>query len=145
MVHPLRGTILVADDNSLNRKLVTSRLRAQGYDVREVEDGRQALELALHIRPALIILDLVMPVMDGIQTARILRAAPKTRSIPILALSAVAAGTERESALTAGCNGFLAKPFRAEQLLAAVAELLRHAAAAAPPPFTDVPTTPSLS
>ena len=102
--------MLVIEDNERNRYLVTFLLERKGYTVVSATDGRQALDLVQTITPALILLDIKLPVMDGYAVARALRAQPKLIAIPIVAVTSYAMSGDREKALAAGCNGYIEKP-----------------------------------
>lgn len=115
--------ILVADDTADNRLLIHSILSARGAEVDTVEDGQQALSEGLRGGYDIILIDLQMPVMDGVEATRRLRAAGYTR--PILALTAHAMVEERERTRAAGCDGHLTKPIHQAELLGTIAEFLR--------------------
>ena len=119
-----RGTILVVEDHPLNRELVVDLLEAAGYTVRQAADGRGLLERVQVERPALILLDLQLPGVDGFTLARQLTAEPATRDIPVLATSAFAHPEEQAQAMAAGCRGVLAKPLDTRAVIATVARLL---------------------
>ncbi len=119
------GTILVVDDSAESRELVVDVLTASGYVVLEAEDGAELLERAKRERPALILLDLQLPGMDGFTLARQLKADPETKGIPILAVSAYAMPEHQARALAAGCDGYLPKPVNIRDLTETVAHMLR--------------------
>lgn len=102
--------ILYVEDNEDNIYVLTRRLGRKGYDVIVATDGAKGVEMARSEGPALILMDLNMPVMDGWEAARRLKAAPETQAIPVIALSAFAMESDRERALEAGCDDFLSKP-----------------------------------
>jgi len=108
-----RGTtVLVVEDNPVNRKLARNVLRSRGYRVLEADTGEEGIEVARAERPHLILMDLQLPGMDGIEATRRLKADPATRAIPIVALSAHAQDADQARARDAGCAGFIAKPIR---------------------------------
>ncbi len=112
-----RRRVLVVDDKSDNRQILGSFLRSVGFDVDEAEDGHAALEAARRQRPSLVFMDLVMPGLDGFEAIRRLRADPAQADLRVVALSASAFDTTRAQSLAAGCNAFLSKPLRLEQVL----------------------------
>jgi len=113
-----RKTVLVVDDVSQNRELLTDMLKPLGFVTVEAQDGQEGLERAQALLPDLILMDNVMPVMDGLEATRRLRALPALKHVPVIAISASAAADGKERALESGANAFLTKPFRANQLLA---------------------------
>ncbi|HEY3365172.1 MAG TPA: response regulator [Symbiobacteriaceae bacterium] len=117
--------ILVADDEPLNQGLACKVLRANGFTCVVAADGEQALAEARAHRPALILMDLAMPRMDGWTATRLLRADAELVGIPVLAVTAHAMVGDRERALAAGCDAYLAKPYRPAELMAQVNALLR--------------------
>jgi DNA-binding response OmpR family regulator len=116
--------ILVADDDEDILALVSLRLRRLGYRVAEARDGEEALAEVARERPALVILDLMMPRVDGYGVIRRLRADPETASLPVVVLSARARSADAAAGLEAGADVYLSKPFRAEELAAAIRGLL---------------------
>ena len=116
--------VLVAEDNEVNRMLMTDLLRLAGGEVLEAVDGEEALTIARQQDLDLIVLDIMLPVMDGITVARLLKSDRKLRRIPIIAVTALAMPEEKERILAAGCDSYLAKPFTHDQYLRAVADLL---------------------
>lgn len=102
--------ILLIEDNEQNRYLVTYLLQAHGWEVLSAEDGPAGLKLAGEIDPALILLDIQLPGMDGYEVARRLRANPKLDAIPVVAVTSYAMPGDRERCLESGCNGYLEKP-----------------------------------
>jgi CheY-like chemotaxis protein len=106
----MSATILLAEDNLDNRTIYRTILEHMGYRVVEATDGQAAVDLALEHLPALILMDISMPVMDGWAAARAIRAAPSTAGIPIVALTAHALATDRSRAEEEGFDSYLAKP-----------------------------------
>ena len=102
--------ILLVEDNERNRKLVRTILEFSGYEVIECEDGTPSLELARQHKPALVLMDIQLPVMDGITALRKLREDPETAAIPVVAVTASVTPGEREKVVAAGFNGYVAKP-----------------------------------
>jgi two-component system, cell cycle response regulator DivK len=105
---PFGAAILVAEDNPDSRDALRALLEAYGFAVIEAEDGREAVKEAILRRPDLILMDIMMPIMDGLQATRTLRSTPEFRQVPIVALTALASA--REMAIDAGCDDFLPKP-----------------------------------
>ncbi len=116
--------ILYVEDNEDNVYMLTSRLKRKGYDVVVAGDGQQGLDMARSETPALILMDLSLPVLDGWEATRQLKAAPETRDIPVIALSAHAMAGDREKALAAGCDDFDTKPVELKRLLEKIQALL---------------------
>lgn len=117
--------ILVVDDKSSMRKLITYPLQRQlGAKVLEAWGVQDGMELALNERPDLIVLDMVMPRVDGWQMAAQLKGQPETANIPILALTVACHCSDRHRAIEAGCDMFLGKPFTISSLLESVQRLL---------------------
>jgi two-component system cell cycle response regulator DivK len=102
--------ILVVEDNEQNLYLVTRLLEKRGHQVIPARDGREAIELASHARPALILMDIQLPMMDGYADARQLRSNREFDHIPIVAVTSYAMAGDRERVLAAGCNGYIEKP-----------------------------------
>jgi two-component system, cell cycle response regulator DivK len=119
-------TILYVEDNDDNVFMLRNRLTRRGYNVIVASDGAQGIEMASAHAPALILMDLSLPVVDGWEAARRLKAAEKTRSIPIIALSAHAMPGDREKAISAGCDDFDTKPVDLPRLMQKIADLLRQ-------------------
>ena len=109
----------------MSRDMLSRRLARRGYDVVTATDGEQAFRLAGSEGPDLILLDMSLPVVDGWETARRIKAAPGSRAIPIIALTAHAMAGDRERALAAGCDDYDNKPVELERLLAKMTALLK--------------------
>ena len=116
--------ILYVEDNEDNVYMLSARLRRQGYQVIVASDGVQALEAARSACPALILMDLSLPVMDGWEATRRLKADKETGGIPVIALSAHAMPGDRERALAAGCDDYDIKPIDFPRLLQKIRGLL---------------------
>ena len=114
--------ILAVEDDPQNLKLIRDLLQASGYKTLEATDGKQAVELAKNNKPDLILMDIQMPDMNGLEAASILKKDAKTKSIPIIALTAFAMGGDEERILTAGCDGYIPKPIDIEVFLKKVSE-----------------------
>ncbi len=116
--------ILIVEDEPKNLTLLRDLLQVSGYSTIEATDGKQGVELAKAKKPDLILMDVQMPVMDGLEATRILKADAVTRNIPVLALTSYAMSGDKERILKAGCNGYIAKPLDIKELLKTVAEYL---------------------
>ena len=116
--------ILLIEDNAQNRYLVTFLLQARGWEVVHAEDGPAALALAELIDPALVLLDIQLPGMDGYAVARALRAIAKFNSVPVVAVTSYAMPGDRERCVESGCNGYLEKPIDPETFALSVEEFL---------------------
>lgn len=117
--------ILLVEDDSFTASVVTRVLHDGSHQVTVAENGLEGVSKALTDRPDLIIMDLGLPAMNGWDATRTLKTDPKTRSIPILALTANLTPEDREDAYNAGCDAFQTKPVAADALLARIAELLK--------------------
>jgi CheY-like chemotaxis protein len=109
--------ILLVEDNEMNRDMLSRRLARRGYHVVVAVDGEQGLRLAKAEAPDLILMDMSLPVLDGWEATRQLKAAPETQYIPIIALTAHAMSGDREKAINAGCNDYDTKPIEFPRLL----------------------------
>jgi CheY-like chemotaxis protein len=123
--------ILVVDDFEDNRAMYVEYLQFQGFRVAEAVNGEEAVERARALMPALVVMDLSLPVMDGWEATRRLKADPKTKNIVIVALTGHAEPSHAKRALDAGCDDFLAKPCLPDQLVAKIRE---HTAKLTPAP-----------
>jgi CheY-like chemotaxis protein len=112
-----RRVVLVADDKQYNRLLLVDMLEPLGFEVRSANDGQQAMEVALELRPDAIVMDLVMPIKTGFEAAQEIRGRPELKDVFIVAASASVLEADREKSLVAGCDAFLPKPIRTERLL----------------------------
>ena len=110
------AVILIAEDDPMNRDMIGRYLQLAGYQVITATDGEQAVAMAEAELPALILMDLGLPVLSGWDATRQLRMAPETRAIPIIALTAYALVGDREKALAAGCNDYETKPINFSRL-----------------------------
>jgi two-component system, cell cycle response regulator DivK len=116
--------ILVIEDHEKNRKLVRDVLAHQAYQVLEAESGEDGVRLAHEHRPALILMDIQLPGIDGIEALNRLRAAPETRAIRVIAVTASAMSADRAKIMAAGFDGYQSKPISVRPFLAAVREAL---------------------
>lgn len=117
--------ILVADDEPVNLALIKRRLEWEEYQIHTAQDGREAVEKARLLHPDLVILDVMMPILDGLQACRLLKDQEATRDIPIIFLSALDDTDTKINGLSLGANDYISKPFRVEELLARVAVAIR--------------------
>jgi CheY-like chemotaxis protein len=113
--------ILVVDDNELNLKLLRVTLVAEGYDVATARDADEALEALKGEKPRLILMDLQLPGIDGLELTRRLRASPATADVPIVAVTSFAMTHDREAALAAGCDDYVTKPIDTRKIPALAA------------------------
>jgi two-component system cell cycle response regulator DivK len=116
--------ILLVEDNEDNRDMLSRRLQRKGYEVVLAVDGGEGVAQAASEAPDLILMDIGLPVLDGWEATRRIRASPQTRAIPIIALTAHAMASDREKSLAAGCDDYDTKPVDLPRLLAKIAALL---------------------
>jgi CheY-like chemotaxis protein len=119
--------ILLVEDNEMNRDMLSRRLVRSGYEVIIAEDGARGVAMATSDRPDLILMDMSLPVIDGWEATRRIKATPELRKIPIIALTAHAMATDREKALEAGCDDYDTKPIELQRLLGKIETLLAAA------------------
>jgi two-component system, cell cycle response regulator DivK len=122
----MKKRILLVEDNPATIDVVQKELEFLGYDAITADDGRKAVEMAEAHLPDLIIMDISLPQMDGLQATALIRDNPKTKSIPILAATARALPGDREKCIQSGCNDYIAKPFTHRELGAALKKLLEE-------------------
>ena len=118
--------VLLVEDNEMNRDMLSRRLVRKGYEVVMALDGRQAVEMAAAEHPDVILMDMSLPVIDGWEATRQVKAAPATRAIPVIALTAHAMAGDREKALAAGCDDYDTKPIDLPRLLDKITSVLEH-------------------
>jgi CheY-like chemotaxis protein len=116
--------VLLVEDNEESRDGLSRHLRRKGYEIVVAVDGRQGVEMAQAEVPNLILMDMSLPVLDGWEATRQLKAAPKTRDIPVIALTAHAMAGDREKAIEAGCDDYETKPIEFQRLLAKIHSFL---------------------
>lgn len=116
--------LLLVEDNEMNRDMLSRRLEKKGYTVTIAVDGAQALAQAASGAPDLILMDMSLPVIDGWEATRRLKADPATRSIPVIALTAHAMSDDRDKAMAAGCDDFDTKPVDLQRLLEKIGAML---------------------
>ena len=119
----MKKRILLVEDHPGTIEVMQQELELLGYEVTVVENGVKGVEMATSESPDLIVMDIVMPKMDGLQAASQIRKNPKTKDIPILAATALARPGDREKCLEGGCDGYIAKPFTHKQLGVAIEKL----------------------
>jgi two-component system, cell cycle response regulator DivK len=119
--------ILVVEDNEQSRKLVRDVLKFKGYEIIEAETGEDGVRLAQERRPSLVLMDIRLPGMDGIEALGRLRAEADTRSIPVLAMTASVMTEHRQRIMDAGFDAFQSKPINVKEFMAAVEQLLDRA------------------
>jgi CheY-like chemotaxis protein len=117
--------ILLVEDNEMNRDMLSRRLIRNGYEVSIAVDGQQGAEMALSERPDLILMDMSLPVIDGWEATRRIKANDATRRIPVIALTAHAMAGDREKAMEVGCEDYDIKPVEISRLLGKIAALLK--------------------
>lgn len=118
------AVILLVEDNEMNRDMLSRRLIRRGFEVLLAEDGAAGVEMARTHRPDLVLMDMSLPVMDGWDATRALRADAETAGIPVIALTAHAMEGERQKALEAGCNDFDTKPVELPRLLEKIGQFV---------------------
>ncbi|HWP47076.1 MAG TPA: response regulator [Candidatus Limnocylindrales bacterium] len=116
--------VLIIEDNPINMELVTDILTVAGYGVLQAEDAEIGIALAKTEKPALILIDISLPGMDGLAATRILKQDPTTRNIPVVALTAHAMKGDREKILAAGCTGYISKPINTRTLPKMIADFI---------------------
>lgn len=125
----MAARILIVEDNALNMKLVSDLLSIHGYEVIQAKAGEQALDLATTLNPDLILMDIALKGMTGLEITQRLKEDPRTAAIPVVALTAYAGEEDRRRALLAGCDGFIAKPINTRALPCLIAEYLKGGSA----------------
>jgi CheY-like chemotaxis protein len=118
--------ILLVEDNEMNRDMLARRLRRKGYEVIAACDGREAIAVALAQRVDLLLMDLSLPVLDGWQATRCLKADPRTASLPVIALTAHAMPGDQQRAFDAGCDDYDTKPVDFNRLVAKIESQLKR-------------------
>lgn len=119
-----RATVLLVEANELDRDMLTRRLQRRGYAVLTALDGASAVAMTTAHRPDLVLLDMSLPVMDGLEATRRMKAHPDTKQVPVLILTAHALVHDRERAFGAGCDDFDTKPVELPRLLSKMEALL---------------------
>ena len=119
-----KAKILLVEDNEMNRDMLSRRLVRRGYEVIVAEDGAAGVEAVRLHRPDLVLMDMSLPVMDGWEATRQLKASDETRGVPVVALTAHAMAGDEQKAREAGCDGYETKPVELTRLLAKIEALL---------------------
>ena len=117
--------ILLVEDNEMNRDMLSRRLIRNGYEVFYAKDGQQGVNMALSERPDLILMDMSLPVLDGWEATRRIKANDATRRIPVIALTAHAMAGDREKAIEVGCDDYDTKPVEISRLVRKITALLK--------------------
>lgn len=117
--------VLVVEDNEMNRDMLSRRLQKRGYDVMIATDGGEGIDKAIADRPDVILMDMSLPVVDGWEATRRLKADASTKQIPVIALTAHAMSDDRDKAIAAGCDDFDTKPVDLLRLIGKIEALLR--------------------
>lgn len=118
--------ILIVDDNQINLKLAKILLSVEGYEIRTASNAQEAQEVLKTFAPRLILMDIQMPGMDGLELTRLLKADPKYKDIIIVAITAYAMKGDKEKALAAGCDGYIAKPIDTKTFPDVIASYLQQ-------------------
>src|SRR6478735_4165112 len=118
------STVLLVEDNEDNLLIYSTILRHSGFTVLEARDGQAGIETAKRELPGLILMDVSIPLIDGLEATRRLKADPATKAIPIIALTAHALATDQQKAIEAGCDAYISKPAEPRVVLAAVKQFL---------------------
>ncbi|MDX2227851.1 MAG: response regulator [Verrucomicrobiae bacterium] len=116
--------ILIVEDNEMNRDMLSRRLQRRGYEIAMAVDGAEGLSKAASEKPDLILLDMSLPIMDGWEAARQLKASDALKSIPVIALTANAMVEDKQKALAAGCDDYDTKPVEIERLIGKITKFL---------------------
>jgi CheY-like chemotaxis protein len=118
--------ILLVEDNEMNRDMLSRRLTRQGHEVLIAVDGAQGVAMAMQEKPEIVLMDMSLPVLDGWEATRRLKADAATAGIPIIALTAHALASDREQALAAGCDDYDTKPIELPRLLEKIGRLIEQ-------------------
>ena len=116
--------ILIVDDSPLNLKLIRVLLQSEGYLIRTASEGNEALSILNSFKPKLVLMDIQLPGIDGLEVTRRIKANPDTQGIVVVALTASAMKGDEEKALSAGCDGYVTKPFTNQKMLSCIREYL---------------------
>lgn len=118
--------ILLIEDDDINLQLLTDILSYNNYSIETAENGELGIEKALQSKPDLILMDVLMPIMDGIEATKVLKNNNTTKNIPIIALTAFAMKGDKEKIMSAGCADYLIKPFQVDNLLETVKKHIKN-------------------
>jgi two-component system, cell cycle response regulator DivK len=119
--------VLLVEDNEMNRDMLSRRLTRRGFEVIFAVDGQQGVDLARTQRPDIILMDMSLPVLDGWEATRLVKADDATRSVPVIGLTAHAMSGDRERAIEAGCDDYDTKPVELDRLIGKIERLLSAA------------------
>ena len=117
-------TILIVEDNELNMKLFNDLLQAHGYNTLQTKDGREVIKLAQENRPDLILMDIQLPEISGLEITKVIKADEELKNIPVIAVTAFAMKGDEEKIREGGCEGYIAKPISVPSFLETVAKFL---------------------
>ncbi|MCB2107070.1 MAG: response regulator [Rhodobacteraceae bacterium] len=117
-------TILIVEDNELNMKLFNDLLQAHGYNTLQTHDGRDVMEMTRRLRPDLILMDIQLPEISGLEIAKMLKADDDLKSIPVVAVTAFAMRGDEQKIRSGGCDGYIAKPISVASFLQTVSKFL---------------------
>ena len=120
----MKEKILIVEDNPRNMRLLEMTLKAKGYSLLKATDGEEALDMAMRERPDLIIMDMQLPKINGLEVTRKLKSTPAFSHIPIIAITAYAMKGDKERAIEAGCDAYLSKPINTRELPGVIAQML---------------------
>ncbi len=124
----MKKKILIAEDDLALNRILQLLLKGR-YDTIRAINGKEAVEIAATQKPDLILMDIVLPVMNGYQATRLIRQNPKTHSIPVIAVTALTSSEEREECFQSGCDDHIGKPFTTKDLLPCIEKLLKQSSA----------------
>ena len=124
-VQSLRKTILVVEDNELNMKLFEDLLQAHGYRILTTKDGKEALRMAKEHRPDLVLMDIQLPEISGLEVTRLMKADPDIRHIPVVAVTAFAMKGDEEKIRQGGCEGYISKPISVSRFIETIQKFLK--------------------
>ncbi len=117
-------TVFLVEDNEMNRDMLTRRLTKKGYDVTTAEDGQEAVDKIGDVKPDIVLMDMSLPRMDGLEATRRIKTHPELGGVPVVVLTANATTNDRDDAMAAGCDAFETKPVNLPQLLETMAACL---------------------
>ena len=120
----MKKRILVVEDTANNRRILNDLLTNAGFEVVEAVDGEKGVAMAAECKPDLILMDIQLPLVDGYEATRRIKANPDMRSVPIIAVTSYALSGDEAKAIAAGCDGYFAKPFSPRVILAKIREFL---------------------
>jgi two-component system, cell cycle response regulator DivK len=121
----MAAVILIVEDNEKNMRLIGDLLGASGYTILKAVNGREGVDLAVDQKPDLILMDIQMPVMDGMEAAKLLKSDESVQHIPVIALTSYAMKGDEQRMLKAGFDGYISKPFNVAEFLKTVGEYLK--------------------